>query len=409
MGLLGRLLGRPPSPDEFAKAVCRRFRQAGAELDPAYDREQFSIVVEQPDHVVNLANFYAEHRTLDRSARKEHIDTIVRAILSARLEPPEEWEDAKPDIRPKVWSRAGLDLPRLKSRLKGGPGDVGGPLMPLGEHLYLGLVYDLPRAMQSIPDERLESWGITIYEALEAAKHELEQIPFALMGTGEGFYIFNTGDHYDSSRLILVEQFERLDLKGRPVVLVGNRDSLFLTGSEDSEGLRLLVELGETALTEEPRPLSPFPLIFEDGHWEDWDFPVGHPSYSRLRELQTGYLASTYNDQLPLLQELYEQRGEDVFFANYIALKAKESGESIELALWSKGVDSILPQAEYLLLKDKADAPPLAAARFDSVRAEVGNLMELVEDLYPPRYRVRDFPDEAQLKQLGVDSRLAGF
>jgi len=286
MGLFGRLLGRPPSPHEFAQAVCRRFRQADPKLDPVYDRDNFSILVEKPDHHVNLANFYAEHKGLDRSARKEHVDTIVRAILSARLEPPEEWEDAKPDIRPKIWSRAGLDLPRLQSRLLGGPGDVGGPLIPLGEHLYLGLVYDLPRAMQSIPDDRLKQWGITVFEAMESAKDQLKQIPIGVMGTGEGFYVFNTGDHYDSARLILVGDLHQLECKGQPVALVANRDSLFVTGSEDAEGLRLMVELAEPALTEEPRPLSPFPLIYEYGEWSDWEFPVDHPSYFRIRMLQ---------------------------------------------------------------------------------------------------------------------------
>ena len=47
------------------------------------------------------------------------------------------------------------------------------PYHPLGDHLAIALVYDLPEAMQTIGQERLDKWGVTLYEAMEVARENL--------------------------------------------------------------------------------------------------------------------------------------------------------------------------------------------------------------------------------------------
>ena len=87
---------------------------------------------------------------------------------------PEAFDDLHPDLLPIVRTRSYFDLARVNS----GKGVVL-PHQVLGDHLAIGLVYDLPQAMRSISQDDLDGWGVSFYEALEAARHNLTQLEHA--------------------------------------------------------------------------------------------------------------------------------------------------------------------------------------------------------------------------------------
>src|SRR6202011_4912262 len=117
------------------------------------------------------------------------------------------------------------------------------PEYEVGSHLVASLAYDLPQAMVSVSKERLEKWGVTYYEALEIARENLEQTPFTYAEIGKGCYAFATGDSYDACRLLLPSRVEQLRVTGDLIAMVPNRDSLLVTGSDDAQGLKIMVEL----------------------------------------------------------------------------------------------------------------------------------------------------------------------
>ena len=128
---------------------------------------------------------------------------------TAGFELPEDFADIHPDLLPVVRSRFYLESVALQSRARGGEG-VAVPQQPIGDHLSLSLVYDLPQAMRSIIQDDLDKWGISFYEAVEAARSNLEQmgnIAFASLQSqsGEGVYISATSDNYDASRLVMLD------------------------------------------------------------------------------------------------------------------------------------------------------------------------------------------------------------
>ena len=160
---------KPPTKDQFARLLLDRIHQAGEKGNVVYEADEFRLRGEGEKYAAMfLINAYKEYCVADRDSRERVVKLWVRNWFAASKEMPEDFEDAKPDLLPVVRSRAHFECNSL-----GGELEIGAPLIwpheILGEHFGVGLVYDLPESMRSIPQACLDAWGVTFYEALEAA------------------------------------------------------------------------------------------------------------------------------------------------------------------------------------------------------------------------------------------------
>jgi hypothetical protein len=112
-------------------------------------------------------------------------------------------------------------------------------------------------------------------------------------------------------------------------------------------------------------------------------------------------LYGEYSDQKPLLEALHEREGIGIFVAAYSAIQ-KDEGDVFSYCVWSKGVDSYLPRTHKVMFYEDGKEGVIGGD-WDTVARVVGRLMEPVEDMYPPRWRVREFPTPAELEQLRSD------
>lgn len=334
---------------------------------------------------------------MPRSEQKGHLRQSVVACFSAQKELPDEFEHAKPDLRLKLWPRAAIEKTNLRQLVEGDSETLDLPLDDVGQHLYASVVYDLPHSVRSISNEDLENWGVTVYEAMEVAKQNLTEDNFAFASIGDRLYSSMTGDSYDSSRLLLIDWIQQLQVEGDPVAMVPSRDTLLITGSDDEEGLSMLLELTEKSL-EDPRPMLFMPLRLDGDAWVDWMPPKSHPLYDRFRLLEVKYLHPEYEEQKTLLEALFEKEGRDLFVADYTAAQ-REDDSVFTYSVWPKGVDTLLPKTQMLILFDP-ETEATYGGDWDEVAAVVGDLMEET-DYYPPRFRVWEFPSEEQLKAIG--------
>jgi hypothetical protein len=162
MRFLDKLFGRP-TLDRFAAELIQAMREAGETDELRYDASERRILQVrevQVAGVMNLGNMYSNYRRLPRSRRPEFLRVCVRRAMARHRELPDEFEAARPDLRPRLWARAGLEQERLRGRLGdpgGGPGEP--PAEPIGEHLLALLAYDWPETVQSIAADNLEGWG----------------------------------------------------------------------------------------------------------------------------------------------------------------------------------------------------------------------------------------------------------
>jgi uncharacterized protein YtpQ (UPF0354 family) len=398
MGWFDRLFG-PPKPDKFAQVLIDAMKQAGDQRRAVYDPAEFQLRFYEGEKEVGIAslrNLYEEFCKVPAKVRDKQLKHVVRAMLSYQKEMPEEYADAQCDLRPMVRTRSYFDLIRLQQRAEGHDSPVI-PYEPVGDYLAASLVFDLPESMRTISQDSLEDWGVTFYEAMEAARRNLEELEFRFAGLGERVYASVTGDNYDASRMLLTDVIRSLTVQGDHIAIVPNRDSLLIAGSEDEEGLAILADLAAKAL-EEPRPMCAIPMRLEGDEWVTWMPDPGHPHFQKFRLLEVKSLYGEYADQKPLLDALHESQGRDIFVASYSALET-QSGDVFSYCVWSKGVDAYLPKTHRVMFYEEGQPEPFGGD-WETVQRVVGRLMEPVEDLYPPRWRVCEFPSPAELEQL---------
>jgi hypothetical protein len=400
------LLG-PPTRDKFARLVIDELQTIGGKGPFKYDAEQF-LIERGSEGFINLANLYHEYCQAPRGDRKRILDRFIRGCLGTTgFELPPEFGDVHPDLLPVVRSRFYLESVSLQSRLRGGE-DVAVPQQTIGDHLSLSLVYDLPQAMRSIIDSDLERWDVSFYEAVEAAKQNLENLAsptFAALqgGSDEGVYISATADNYDASRLLLLDLVRKMPVRGDYIAMVPNRDTLIVTGADDPEGLAVMGKVAEESF-QKPRPISTIAVRLVGDEWESWLPEREAAVYETFRELRLRTIGMEYNDQKELLDQIHEQAGEGLFVASFSAVKHKSSGRVTSYSVWSQGVDTLLPETDDIVLlrpQPIAGEVKLAAAgSFERVRQIAGDLMQPL-GIYPERYRVAEFPSERQLEAIG--------
>ncbi|QDU25107.1 hypothetical protein ETAA8_01680 [Anatilimnocola aggregata] len=395
---------RPPSKDKFARLMLAEIAKSKLEGPLTYDAGQF-LLLRKDGGFINLANVYQEYCQVSRGERAAIMQRFIRGSLASKtFELPEDFEDVHPDLLPVIRSRFQIEAVRLQARLKGSD-KVNIPQQLIGDHLALSLVYDLPHAMRSIGQQDLDDWNVTFYEAVEAARHNLEQMNnISVASLDDRVFATATGDNYDASRLLLVDVIRTFPVRGLPVAIVPNRDTLLVAGQDDHEGLQLLATLAEEAY-QKPRPISGVMLTLVDDEWQSWLPEPSSPAYNRLHELKLRSIGGEYNDQKDLLEQLHSARGEDVFVSSFSGVQDSQTGNTSSYCIWPRDVPTLLPETEqvYFMGGDPKQPQLLAQAPWDRVQQVVGHLLQ-AQDCYPPRYLVSDFPSEKELSKLGKTS-----
>lgn len=400
-------LFRQPNRESFARAVIAELQKAGCDGPMKYNAEQF-LIERGGQGFINLANLYHEYCQAPKALRQSVLQRFIRGCMgTSSFELPEDFADVHPDLLPVVRSRFYLESVALQAQARGGDA-VAVPSQIIGDHLAMSLVYDLPQAMRSIIQDDLDRWDVSFYQAVEAARQNLEQmgnVSFASLQSeaGDGVFISANSDNYDASRLLLLDLIRKIPVRGEPIAMVPNRDTLIITGSEDDAGLQVMCKVAEDSFTK-PRPISTVALRLVGDQWEAWLPEHDAPLFGKLRELKLRTLGMEYTDQKELLEQVHRQLGKELFVASYSAMQRKDTGQISTYCVWTEGSTALLPETDDVILL----RPNLAAGKaeviargcFQRVRDAVGPLMR-PQGLYPERYLVQEFPSEQQLATIG--------
>lgn len=403
MGIFDKFFG-PPSKEKFARLLKDAIEKAGETNPIHYDPEEFCLKTRgEEENTLNLINAYNEYC----GATKEHKTTVFRNIVQTwfayRRELPDDFESAKHDLLPGIRNRMLFEGTRMRLKIAGKPG-IDWPYRVLADVLALYLVYDLPASMMQIQQSVLDQWKTTLNEALEIACENLRAITkHSLNPIAPGVWISPWRDNYDASRMLLLEYVRHHEITGDPVVMVPNRDTLLLTGSDDPAGLAKMVEIAEAAC-EHPRFLSASAFrLTETDEWVSFLPSPQQPQYKRFRLLQLKGIGTDYKEQKVAVDELHGKTGKDVFVASYFALEKTDTGEIRSYCAWSAGVVTFLPKTDYIYFfrpRDSQNGDIVATVSWAEAEAVLGDRIKPV-GIYPERYLVEGFPTEEEIAALG--------
>jgi hypothetical protein len=212
-----------------------------------------------------------------------------------------------------------------------------------------------------------------------------------------GVYAAQWNDSYDAARLLLTELITRLDIVGDPVALVPDREHLFITGSEDPEGLRHIAGLAH-ALLQEPRRITGQSFVYRGGTWSPWSPATDHPQRFAYHQLARLGQALDYGEQKEMLDAEYQRTGTDVYVAGVLLLTSRDDTECWTATTWAKDVVALLPRTDTIAFGPLADGNCLDVP-WSRVEAVLGATLS-PQGLVPERYRVERFPTTEELARL---------
>ena len=381
--------------------VARRIEQRGGPGPLEFDEANFALNSEAGVHY--LGNVYAEYCAAPWRGRRQALDGFVRSFMEVGEDLPSSFDDARPDLLPKVRERFFHEALRLRGRLQ----TQEFPEVPyriLAEHLAVDVVYDTPNSVRTVPPEDMDRWGIGFEEAMAVARDNLWRIsnqPFGVLAPGA--YVSTWQDTHDATRMFLHDLVWQLDVKGSHVAMVPDRNVLLVTGSDDAEGLRRIAAEAKHILEHSPRPMSGFAFILDGDTWQPFMPPADCPAYGELAVLAVQSMASMYGEQQGLMDAIHERGGTSVYVATYDAVQEEDTGRVRSRCTWTRGVDSLLPETDMVALVDTDLAEGdqmLGFAEWGQLASVVGAMLKTCPDVYPVRYRATEFPSQEQLARI---------
>jgi len=381
---------KEPVQGEFAQLLIGALREAGDTRSWVYEEKnqrlvQSNIPANLAPGIVNLVNMFADYREAKFDQRREVLKRQAQAMLPWSL--PTTFEEAKDKLRPIVRSSTERGVLALQMAEQDKT-----PQMPafkrLCENLELGLAYDGSVSILRLNEHHLTQWRMTFDDVLDVALDNLRlESNKPWLQLTDGVYLSQFGDYYDAARMLLPDVLYRLPFSGAPVVMAPNRTALLLTGDQNSAGLQTMVELAEQARAQ-PRPLPALMLKWDGRQWEKF---VPNGLEERLSLLRIQELAGDYGDQQKLLENVHQNRNQDIFVAQYTGVK-RDTGGMFTYSVWTEGVHSLLPVTDITVLyrpssKERAYVPTSELLR------ECSELMIRTGHL-PTRFEVTAFPAE---------------
>lgn len=378
--------------------VIKRIRASGDPQPITYDRGEFRL--RKSDGSVSfLHNLFQEFQRCEPEEREALIRNFLAMWHTTGLPLPAEFEDAKADILPALRARSYFELDLM--RAKGGQHSTPPPYEVVAEHLAVALVYDLPTSMRTLSDEELDAWGITFYEAMEVARQNLVDKPIQYAEIGS-IYALASGDGYDATRLLLPDMLQSFKVAGETIVMVPNRERLYVAGSEDAAGLEAMLKFVEEELQHE-RFISGMAYCHDGEAWQPWLPAESHPLFSQFQLHQLRTIGQVYADQAELLTQRHEATPAGPSMAAFSALQEEATGRSTSYCMWLDGIESLLPKTDEILFvrpqREGQGVTILARANWADAVAAAGDWMA-PQDMYPERWLVREFPPENALGRL---------
>ncbi len=406
MSLLNRWFGRKPTQAAFSEIIVRELEKVGMGKVVLVEGE-FALKVGNGQSTIFLSNVYANYCGAPRNKRSTVLAEFVSGAAAIPSLPgiPPNFDTAKPSLMPTIRDAATFSLMQLMDR-KAGKHHHGLDVVTkrLVGSLAVALAYDTEHNITAINYENFEKWGVSLEEALAAAKDNLwERTDPSRMAGQNGVFWSQWGDSYDSSRMLLPELIYRVSVDGDPIAFVPNRNELWVTGTNNYAGLASILRQGTESHFNRGHSLSPDLFRLEGGRWQQYV-----PEDATLRGLWMTIRqrrdAIDYRDQQDLLKAIYQREGIDIFVAGYHLFDGK-AGPDYSLCVWSNGVDSLLPQTERIAFAVNPEGKSHLVVSWASALPIIGDLLEEEPEFAPVRYRARKFPDEvriAKLRQLAL-------
>ncbi len=399
MGFLDRLLGAPTLRSVVRDVTRELQRRDAQDLRVDLSKREMSFRLHGGEMRLFLGNLLHDLQHCGRANRPALLQRFLEGMLSPVTAIPASYAEARPLLMPVIRRRGDIGIVALSTLAAAG--EASAQFVPatrvLVDDLVVALVCDRPTSMAYVNEHELPKWQVSFDQALADALDNLRALPEhgGWQQLGQGVWSGEWGDAYDSSRILLPDLIHRVGVRD-PVVAVPFRNALMLTGAGNDAGIALMARIIAAHADQNQRWLS-FQLLRL--HESQWQAHAPQAAKAEWHLLALRNEAMLYETQKELLDTHHERTHTDLFVASFSILSWRD-GASTSFGVWAVDVDTLLPRVELIAFAFNADGEkqtllvPWAAAC-----GVVGERMEATAES-PERWRVRSFPDAAQLQVL---------
>jgi hypothetical protein len=244
----------------------------------------------------------------------------------------------------------------------------------------------------------LHDWGVTAAQVLDDAFANVRALPAEYCEATLARFVF-ANDSFQAARLVCEAPMRTQPLKGSPVAVIPDRDTLFFVGSEDEEGLSALARLNARQLEEANRHISGRPLVLTATGWQEFTPPES--SRVEFANVIRRFDAMHWNEYQKFLEKDFAAKDIDIFVASVAIYEDQESGAYVTTVTWTRDVDSIFPVADIVHFHDPLDQST-RYANWKEVVSVMGDTMQEMDN-QPRRFHVTGgFPTPEQFLQMGA-------
>lgn len=316
MGLFDKF--SKPKLDAYAIEFIRQLKSVGDQRNWQFDSGAKRLVEVTPEGggsgaLIELGNLHGEYAAAAPSARDALLQRHARGMQPKKI--PDNFAHAEGKILPVLIVDSARGTPAILDAQRKRPDRIQWPSMPLFARVEVALAYDTADSMIHINGATLESWKKQLGEVLPVAMKNLQRAtPRSMKVLEGGVYSAAFGDSYDAARLLLTDWILTHHVKGQPLAMVPNRNTLLVTGADNEVGVAAMISMAEKQL-QQPRAVSPLLLRLNETVWEPY-FPAAHAE--RLTRWHWQSRIADHADQKKQLDQWFKQRGEDIFVATFV-------------------------------------------------------------------------------------------
>ncbi len=358
--------------------------------------------IESGPQVLHLTRLYHDYLSRESPTNFQMLTKHIDALLTSR---PLEQGDARMISGLLPCLRTYITFQQMNESYHFEPSEEF-VYFPYADVLGVGLVIDKGETQQHLRHPDLEKLNLTVEEAVEISVNNLEKL-----STGSTFRIVQPGfytspwkDLYDGARLMLTDLFSNLEVKGEIVALSPAPDALFVTGSQDAQGLELLVELGHSMMDGNPNSVAAWPLVLRDGIWQPFTLPADDPAFNTINFYRLKILEQLYQAQATVLADA-AMKAAGTFVAPFVIDQDEQTEILFSKTSVLEDTVCIVPEAdvvEFFRRGSSGKKECVGRAPFGHVALVMNQYMLKDPAARPVRWHLSTFPSEAELNQIGM-------
>ncbi|MEV7619147.1 hypothetical protein AB0N59_03310 [Microbacterium sp. NPDC089321] len=255
------------------------------------------------------------------------------------------------------------------------PGDAHPRVEYIGGELFVGL--DDP-AGSAVTQGQVETWTRSFADVVADAVASAGPVP-----AGDDGLILIEDEVVSASVLVSPDRIPADALAGAPVLFALARDQVAIVGADDEAAVARVLDLAERLYDQGGALVSAHPVALTPAGWERFDWIQRYPALEmRIARVLRFFSVRAYERQGEALQR------PDVRFL-IPKTRVLETGVTTTFAAWPKGVASLLPVVDNVIIADRSGT--LSVATFDQFLDAGGDAI-VRTGLSPVRYFI---PSEA--------------